>query len=129
MRPRNREAAERAAERRRRETEAPRLLSVVPNLTSLRLEVEERRADHALAETAHVKRVVVEHAPALFVLPCTDRSCKEGGHDVTSEVMRNLWDKRERFSGEDACSGSTGSAPCQRVLHYVAVAEFSAPSA
>ncbi len=124
MRNRSRDAAERTAERRRREAEAPRLLASAPELTLLRLEIEERRDGHALPETAHVKRVVLEHAPALFAIPCMDRACRDGGHDITAEVMHALAQKKTDFSGKDACAGQTGSAPCQRVLHYVAKAEF-----
>jgi hypothetical protein len=124
LRNRSRDAAERTAERRRREAEAPRLLAQVPDLSLLRLEIEERRDSHALPETAHVKRVVLEHAPALFVMPCMDRACRDGGHDVTAEVMHALHQKKTAFSGNDACAGQTGSAPCQRVLHYVATAEY-----
>jgi hypothetical protein len=28
------------------------------------------------------------------------------------------------FEGEDACQGRTGSATCQRVLHYVVTATY-----
>jgi hypothetical protein len=48
---RSREASERFAERRRKEDEAPRLKEAVPNLASLRLEVEEHRGTSAVAET------------------------------------------------------------------------------
>ena len=59
------EAAERFAERRRREEEAPRLATEIPALESLRLNVEERRAPGgSMSEAAHVRRIVVERAPA-----------------------------------------------------------------
>lgn len=118
------DAAERYAERRRREAEAPRLLSSIPNLESLRLEIEERRASGSLSEAAHVRRIVVERAPALFVLPCHDAACKGGGHDVTQEIMRSLREGAERFTGEHACAGQVGSADCHRVLMYVGVATY-----
>jgi hypothetical protein len=118
------DAAERYAERRRREAEAPRLLSAIPNLESLRLEIEERRASGSLSEAAHVRRIVVERAPALFVLPCHDAACKGGGHDVTQEIMRSLRERSERFTGEHACAGQVGSADCHRVLTYVGVATY-----
>jgi hypothetical protein len=118
------DAAERYAERRRREEEAPRLLTAVPNLESLKLEIEERRAGGSLSEAAHVRRIVVERAPALFVLPCHDAACKGGGHDVTHEIMRSLREKQERFTGEHACGGSVGSAECHRVLIYVGIATY-----
>jgi hypothetical protein len=118
------EAAERFAERRRREEEAPRLGAEVPTLESLRLNVEERRAGGSMSEAAHVRRIVVERAPALFVLPCHDSSCKEGGHDITHEVMRALRERSERFTGEHPCNGQVGSAECHRVLVYVGTATY-----
>ena len=118
------DAAERYAERRRREEEAPRLVAVVPTLESLRLDIEEHRAGGTLSEAAHVRRIVVERAPALFVLPCHDGACKGGGHDITHEVMRSLREKSERFTGESPCNGSVGSSECRRVLRYVATATY-----
>src|SRR5260221_5777003 len=118
------DAAERYAERRRREEEAPRLTSAIPNLESLRLEIEERRAGGALSEAAHVRRIVVERAPALFVLPCHDSACKEGGHDVTLQIMRSLPEGSTRFTGEHPCAGQVGSAECRRVLVYVGIATY-----
>jgi hypothetical protein len=117
-------AAQRFAERRQRENEAPRLRDEVPALESLRLDVEEHRAGSVVAEAPHIRRVVVENAPALFVLPCGDPTCKEGGHDVTSTVMRSLRAGNTRFEGEDACSGTVGSAPCMRVLRFVGTASY-----
>lgn len=125
MRNRGREAAERTAERRRRESEAPRLLASAPTLKLLELVIEERRDGRTLPETTHKKRVVLEHAPALFAMPCMDRACRDGGHDITAEIMHALAKKQTTFSGEDPCNGQTGSAPCQRVLHYTATAEFA----
>src|SRR5689334_11753022 len=81
------DAAMRAAERRRREDEAPRLLARVPKLESLKLEIEERRPEATSADVQHVKRVVVESAPALFEIACCDRACKDGGHDITRAVL------------------------------------------
>ena len=90
------EAAARAAERRRREDEAPRLTNLVPKLESLKLEIEEHHAGVRLAESVHVKRVSIPHAPALFDLPCLDSFCKDGGHDMTDAILRAqlaAWDK------------------------------------
>ena len=121
---RDREAAERAAARRQRENDAPRLNTVVPHLESLRLEVRETRANIANPEASHIRRVVVEHAPALFVVPCHDSHCKEGGHDVTRDVISALRARNLRFEGEDACQGTVGSANCERILRYVGVATY-----
>src|ERR1700691_4968117 len=90
MHGKSREASERFAERRRREDEAPRLRDEIPSLRTMRLEVEEHRATSAVAETRHVRIVIVDRAPALFVLPCGDPDCRDGGHDVTSEIMDRL---------------------------------------
>jgi hypothetical protein len=118
------EAAERTLERRRREDEAPRLTALVPNLESLKLELEEHHGGVRLTESVHVKRVSIPHAPALFELPCLDSFCKEGGHDMTEAVLRQLKAGKTEFSGEDACRGHTGTAECRRVLHFVAHATY-----
>jgi hypothetical protein len=59
------EAAQRSEERRVRENEAPRLLVAVPRLLSLSLFIEDR-SDRSVARPKHVRRVVVQNAPALF---------------------------------------------------------------
>jgi hypothetical protein len=123
---RNREGAERFAERRRRENEAPRLLSVAPKLESLRLVVEERRSGGALVETAHARPIVVSRAPALFFFPCQDPVCKDGGHDITAAICAALRAGKERFEGEDHCRGQTGTAECGRLMKYVATATYGA---
>lgn len=120
---RNSEAAQRAAARRQREDEAPRLLAEVPSLESLRLEVEERR-EHGTVSSTHIRRVVVENAPALFVVACNDRACKDGGHDITSEVMRALRGKKTDFDGSHACEGQVGTARCASIMHYKGVATY-----
>ncbi len=124
FRQRQSEAAARSAERRRREDAAPRLRDLVPALEDLKLELGELRADAPIVETNHVRRIPVAHAPALFELPCHDSFCTGGGHDVTQEILRSLRAGLTRFEGEDACGGSTGTAPCQRVLKYVVTASY-----
>jgi hypothetical protein len=111
-------AAERYAERRRREDEAPRLHQEVPDLVSLSFEVEESNAGVVDPQQKYVRKIVVEHAPALFLVPCGDSRCTEGGHDVTSAVMRALRSHQTEFEGTDDCSG------CQRVVHFQATAEY-----
>jgi hypothetical protein len=120
------EAAQRSAERRRRQDEAPRLITLIPRLESLRLEVEEHRGGLSVAEARHIRRIVVEHAPALFELTCQDSSCEGGGHDLTAIVMRALRAGEGRFEGEDVCRGSVGTAAahCGRVLRFVGVAAY-----
>ena len=118
------EALERAQERRRRQDSAPRLIQRVPKLESLRLEIEEHQAGGRVPESTHIRRIVVEHAPALFDIPCLDSHCKDGGHDVTEAILRSLSAGSTSFEGTDPCGGQTGTAPCQRVLHYVGIATF-----
>jgi hypothetical protein len=120
----NREVALRTAERRQREDEAPRLAAMIPGLQGLRLEVLEHSSSIARPESAHVRHVVVANAPALFVMPCHDTQCKDGGHDLTHEILAALRRRNARFEGEDACRGTVGSAGCSRTLGYVAVATY-----
>lgn len=124
MRWRSSETANRMAERRRREDEAPRLIAKVPRLDKLRLEILERSSNIARPEHTHVRHVVVPTAPALFFIPCHDTQCKDGGHDVTSQIMAALQSGKERFEGDDPCQGAVGSAACSRVLSYVGVATY-----
>jgi len=123
VRRKNTEAAERFAERRRREEAAPRLRERVPELTTLRLEVEE--LTDSIACSKHVRHIVVERAPALFVLPCGDPSCKGGGYEITDSVMHGLRSHAERFEADDRCLGSTGNASCRRSVHVIALATYS----
>lgn len=120
------DAAQRFAERRKREDDAPRLSTVVPRLDTLRLEVEERRGVALSAESKHVRHVVVAGAPALFVVPCGDRECKDGGHDLTDAILRPLSTGATTFSIDDACPGSVGNgrAACGRVVHVTANATY-----
>ncbi len=118
------EAALRQAERRQRADDAPRLALEIPRLESLRLEMIERREGTNIAEAHHIRRFVVDSAPALFLSPCGDPRCKEGGHDITSEVMSALRTGSTRFEGEDECRGSLGTGECTRVLHYTVVATY-----
>jgi hypothetical protein len=124
MRWRNSDTANRTAERRRRENEAPRLIAKVPLLETLRLELSERSSSIARPEHTHVRHVVVPTAPALFFIPCHDTQCRDGGHELTSEVMAALQSGKERFEGEDGCHGVVGSAACSRVLSYVGLAVY-----
>ena len=120
---RHSEAAERFAERRRREDEAPRLRTRVPSLVSLRLEVEERRPASPAVDSRHVRHIV-DSAPALFVIPCGDPACKNGGHDVTDAILRGLAAGSARFEVEDVCAGDIGTAQCGRVLKVTAIATY-----
>ena len=119
------EAALLASERRNREDEAPRLRVEVPRLQELSIEIDEYRGDSPVLGARHTRRVVVDHAPALFELPCTEERCTGGGYDVTFQMMRSLKDSETEFVGEDGCMGQVGSDPCGRTLRYVAHAGYS----
>jgi hypothetical protein len=119
-------AAQRYAERRQREDEAPRLGSEVPDLVGLRLTIEETSAASALSAPKHVRHIVVATAPALFFVPCGDPRCTEGGCDITAEVMAGLRAHQVHFEGEQECRGILGSANCARVIRFQAEAEYSA---
>jgi len=100
------------------------LLEKVPDLESLKLDVEERSAGASVPEATHIRRIVVEHAPALFAIPCSDHACRDGGHDLTQQILQALRGHEKEFEGEDACSGQIGSSPCRRVLRFVAHAAY-----
>ena len=122
---RNSEAAQRFAERRRREDAAPRIREVVPTLATLRLGIDERRGVTNAGNPKHVRLVVVDSAPALFDLPCGDRACKDGGHDMTDPVLRALQSRSARFELEDTCHGNIGKAFCGAVMHILITATYT----
>ncbi len=117
----NNPAAQRFAERRQRENDAPRLSAEVPGLVSLRLEIEERGGS---PQPKYIRRIMVDTAPALFLLPCGDPRCVDGGHDVTAAVMQALRARRTHFEGTDECHGNVGSSACTRVVHFEASADY-----
>jgi hypothetical protein len=121
FRGRNSPQAQRFAERRRREDEAPRLREQVPQLVSLKLAIEERTG---AGGNTHTRRVVVDSAPALFLVPCGDPRCVDGEHDLTTDVMRALRSRQTAFHGEDECRGSLGPSACSRVLRFDGLAEY-----
>jgi hypothetical protein len=119
------EARERVAERRRREDDAARLGAEVPALSALKVELEELRGGQPIVGSAHVRHILVESAPALFLFPCGDRACRDGGHDVTAALLRALVRGSTQIEGEDACGGAVHGSPCARVLRYVARPTFA----
>jgi hypothetical protein len=119
---RNSAASVRFAERRQREDEAPRLREHLPRLVSLKLEIVE---DTGVGTNKHVRHVVLDRAPALFLFPCGDPRCVDGEHDLTATVMRALDAGQTSFHGDDDCTGSVGSAYCSRVLHVDGTAEYA----
>lgn len=123
---RNKEAMQRALDRREHEDSAARLAVDVPTLSTLKLEVQDGRGA-MFGAVSHVRHVVVGSAPSLFEMPCGDRSCKDGGHDFTWEIISALRNSRERFEGEHECNGSLGTdgaVRCARVMRYVGTATY-----
>jgi len=119
-------AAARFAERRRLEDEAPRLREIAPTLVGLRMDFREGRDDATSADVSHTRRVMVAVAPALFLLPCGNAACRDGGHDLTHDIVRGLRDKKTEILGQDTCYGQTGTAECGRILRFTAHAEYEA---
>ena len=124
MHGKSREAQERFAERRRREDEAPRLRDEAPDLRSLRLVIEEARGTTSLAEARHVRIVIVDRAPALFIIPCGDPDCRDGGHDVTRELLSNLHTHDKEFVVKDSCNGNVRDVACGRTVQVKASATY-----
>lgn len=114
-------AAQRFAERLEREDGAPRLLALVPGLKSLELAIQERRGSwpEPTPEGSYVRHVVVSSAPAVFFITCHDPVCRDGGHELTSLVMRALRSQQAHFEAVDSCPGHLGSADCQRTIRVV----------
>ena len=121
---RNSDALKRAQERRKQQDEAPRLLDIVPNLISLVLRVEEARPDQPASGISHKRHIVVQRAPALFQIPCSDRRCNNGGHDVTKQVLSQLSRGENSFAGDHVCCGERRDGACDYQLHFIAEAAF-----
>jgi hypothetical protein len=124
IRRRQLEVQERVRERREREDAAPRLRDQVTELVSLSIEVDDHFGSDSGSKTRYVRHVVVERAPALFRIPCSDPGCSDGGHDVTTPVMRALRAGESEFSGQDVCGGWRNGEHCGRVLHYTGHAVY-----
>lgn len=122
---RNPEAMRRAAARRKREDDAARLRDKVPNLRRLAITIEEHPLGPEGPPVRHIRHVVVERAPALFEIPCSERHCENGGHDLTRRVMRALRGGKARFTGSDRCSGEVDGEECQVEIHFEAEATFT----
>lgn len=112
------EAAERASERRKREDDAPRLKVMVSDLATLKLEIGEYRKDGDTPQVSYTKHVVVERAPALFQIGCSDSDCADGGHDLTRSIMAALRVASTDFNGEDSCYGRRQGETCGKLLRY-----------
>jgi hypothetical protein len=109
------QAHQRSADRRAREQEAPRLLSLVPNLSELEIAIVELSG---VASVSHRKRFAVATAPALIIIPCGDPNCDDGGHDITYDVLQTLRGGQTQARREHDCRGQVASAPCRRRIEY-----------
>jgi hypothetical protein len=114
------EAKQRTVERRQREDHAPRLSAQVPRLAALRFEIEN-------GDSKYTWPIIVERAPALFDIACTEHACRDGGHNLTWDIMAALRASAPLLKGEDVCHGQVGSGTCGRILRYVAVATYGGP--
>lgn len=120
------ERKERKAARDERESAAGKLRDKVPNLTHLDITVRETRPEGWVTDTSYIRRVVLEQAPALFEIPCSDTRCEDGGYDMTREILASLSAGRVEFDGEAACRGRCGAIDCGRRLAYSAKAKYGA---
>ena len=118
------EREERRVRRNEREESAGKLLQRIPNLAGLDLAIHEARPDGCLGENQYIRRIVIEHAPALFEVPCTYPDCEDGGHDLTREILSALDSRQARFTGEHFCGGRCRTLDCTRVLRYTATATY-----
>lgn len=113
----------RKALRNEREVAAGKLCDLVPDLTSLSLDVREKGPE-LVSDNHYIRRVVVAQAPALFDMPCSNPECVDGGYDFTAEVLAALSARKEHFEGQGACRGLLSALPCTRSLHYSATGVY-----
>jgi hypothetical protein len=118
------ERNERRVQRDKREGAAGKLVQRIPDLTSLSIAIHETRPEGCVSDTYYIRRVVLEHAPALFEVSCSDPRCEDGGYDVTLDVIHALKSRQTRFEGHQTCRGRCGVLDCARVLRYVATATY-----
>lgn len=118
--------ARRAAreEQRRREDAAPRLIQLLPTLTSLRLHFDDEQELGKPATLPFTRHIVVATGPALFLVPCLEPHCT-GVHELTQVILNDLGRAQKRGAGVSACQGRVGDVACVRSLTYVYEAVFS----
>ena len=114
----------RAAERRRRERDAPLLREEVPHLLSLFIEIKESGQGSGLPDATHIRRFVLATAPALFLFACGEPACEGGGHDISPEVTVALRSRQPELLGSSRCAGMVNEAACVREVHFVMKATF-----
>lgn len=121
---RHSEAFREAAERKRKQDEAPRLRDAVPTLLQLDLQVIEERANVPGHEVRHKRVIIIERAPALFEFACSDRECNDGGHDLSGLVLKELGAGIALFHGVHRCGGHTRDGECAYDLRFEAHATY-----
>jgi hypothetical protein len=99
------------------------LAAEFPLLRTARIEIVDS------GSTKYARHVVVARSPALFIVPCGDPACKDGGHDITHEVMDAFRRRLETATGESSCGGTTGSAQCRRSIQFTLTAGYADPPA
>ena len=100
--------------------------SALTDATSALADATSALADaQAALPVSYVRHVVVTTAPAFFDLPCGDKKCEEGGHDLTSKVMRRLRRGDTTWTGKSRCRGSKKGEPCVRELELEVQAEYA----
>jgi hypothetical protein len=114
-----------ARKRREREEAAKRLAEVVPELESLKLDISDTADYEGALPVSYIRHVIVTMAPAMFDLPCGDKKCEEGGHDVTRKMMRRLRRGDTHWSVKSKCRGSKKGEPCTRELEFEVEAEYA----
>jgi hypothetical protein len=117
-----------AEQRRLREDEAPRLRDQIPAVEELTILIEETTRD-GVGATTHKRRIVVDSAPALFEIACSDRDCIDGGFDITDQMMGALRSGKPIIEGEMTCSGTVADAPCSHTIQYTARAAYDSKAA
>jgi hypothetical protein len=123
-RKRDQAQVEAAAEQRRREDAAPRLLATAPQLRTLRLTLDELRPNGGSTATAYARPIVVASAPAHFEVRCMEPRC-DGRHDLTGPILRALSERKTTFQGESQCNGAINDQLCDRTLKYAYEATYS----
>lgn len=123
MRRRDRAVPDGLVEQRRREDAAPRLRDEVPRLRTLRIRLDDIRAEGRVVAASYVRPIVVASAPAHFELRCMEPRC-DGRHDLTRAVLQALRDGQPTFSGQSECSGVVAGVPCDRLLGYTCDATY-----
>ena len=118
------ELRERRIQRGEREDAAGKLVQKVPDLTSLSIAIHETCPAGRAVDTHYIRRVTLEHAPALFEVSCSDPRCEDGGYDLTPEIILALASRCARFEGRKPCPGRCGAIDCGKVLRYVTTATY-----